>query len=230
MSVASLADATAREGSVSGPRRRAMNEVNRGEGPGHGMGCPSGERKGTVRQEQTPDSAGAHSHSHYEHLPDIVQPQNLMSELSHVSADGTVRMVDVSGKTPTPRRARVAGLLQITPAHREAIGNLPKGDALTIAQIAGIQGGKRCSDLIPLCHPVPLSHLDVVLKLTEAGIEIEGMASTDAVTGVEMEAYTAVVVAGITLIDMLKGVSPDLILTDIRLIEKTGGKTDWLRV
>ena len=138
-------------------------------------------------------------------------------------------MVDVTGKTSTHRFARVKAVLRITDAHRAAIGKLPKGDALTIAQIAGIQGGKRCSDLIPLCHPVPLSHLDVALKVTDEGIEIEASAKTDAVTGVEMEAYTAVVVAGITLIDMLKGVSPDLVLTDVRLVEKTGGKTDWHR-
>lgn len=138
-------------------------------------------------------------------------------------------MVDVSGKASTVRQAKVAGLLLITDEHREAIDNLPKGDALTIAQIAGIQGGKKCSDLIPLCHQIPLSHLDVAIQLAEAGIIVVATATTEAQTGVEMEAYTAVVVAGITLIDMLKGISPDLVLTDVRLIEKTGGKSDWRR-
>jgi cyclic pyranopterin phosphate synthase len=152
-----------------------------------------------------------------------------MSELSHVAPDGSVQMVDVTGKTSTQRVAKAAGLLLITQSHRQAIGNLPKGDALTIAQIAGIQGGKRCSELIPLCHQIPLSHLDVSIELTGKGIEIEATAKTDATTGVEMEAYTAVVVAGITLIDMLKGVSPNLVLTDVKLMEKTGGKTNWLR-
>jgi len=152
-----------------------------------------------------------------------------MSELSHVAPDGSVQMVDISGKTSTFRQAKVAGLLLITTDHRDAIDRLPKGDALTIAQIAGIQGGKKCSDLIPLCHQVPLSHLDVAIQLTDAGIAIVATARTDAATGVEMEAYTAVVTAGITLIDMLKGVSPDLVLTDVRLIEKTGGKKDWRR-
>lgn len=152
-----------------------------------------------------------------------------MSELSHVAPDGTVRMVDVSGKSSTHREATAAGLLKITDAHRGAVDNLPKGDALTISQIAGIQGGKRCSELIPLCHQIPLSHLDVGVALTDAGIAISATAKTDAATGVEMEAYTAVVVAGITLIDMLKGISPDLVLTDVRLIEKTGGKQDWRR-
>jgi cyclic pyranopterin phosphate synthase len=152
-----------------------------------------------------------------------------MSQMSHVAADGSVRMVDVGGKATTARRAVVEGRLLITPQHREALAHLPTGDALTIAQIAGIQGGKRCSDLIPLCHPVPLSHLDVQLQVEEDGIRIEAVARTEAQTGVEMEAYTAVVTAGITLIDMLKGVSPDLVLTDVRLVEKTGGKQDWRR-
>ena len=152
-----------------------------------------------------------------------------MSELSHVAADGSVQMVDISGKSTTQRQARAAGLLIMTQEHRDAIDKLPKGDALTIAEIAGIQGGKRCSDLIPLCHQIPLSHLDVAVQLTADGLVIVATARTDAATGVEMEAYTAVVVAGITLIDMLKGVSPDLVLTDVRLLEKTGGKTDWRR-
>ncbi|MDR3692657.1 MAG: cyclic pyranopterin monophosphate synthase MoaC [Fimbriimonas sp.] len=152
-----------------------------------------------------------------------------MPKLSHVKADGAIQMVDVSGKSASRRFACVKGLLRITDAHRSALGELPKGDAFTTAQVAGIQGGKRCSELIPLCHPVPLSHLDVSLRLVDEGIEITGSARTDAVTGVEMEAYTAVVVAGITLIDMLKAVGPDLVLTDVRLEEKTGGKTNWRR-
>lgn len=152
-----------------------------------------------------------------------------MSELSHVAPDGSVQMVDISGKVSTQRQATARGLLKITDLHRSAIGVLPKGDALAIAQIAGIQGGKRCSELIPLCHQIPLSHLDVAVRLLDQGVEIIATAKTDAATGVEMEAYTAVVVAGITLIDMLKGVSPDLILTDVMLTEKMGGKTDWRR-
>lgn len=152
-----------------------------------------------------------------------------MGDLSHVRSDGTVQMVDVSGKASTSRRAVAEGFLKWVPAHRAAVGNLPKGDALAIAQIAGIQGGKRCSELIPLCHPLPLSHLDVRLFVEEDGIRIESEASTDGPTGVEMEAYTAVVVAGITLIDMLKGVDPDLVLQGVRLLEKTGGKAPWKR-
>lgn len=152
-----------------------------------------------------------------------------MSKLSHVRPDGTVQMVDVGGKESTARRAVASGLLLIQPEHRLALGNLPKGDAITIAEIAGIQGGKRCSELIPLCHPLPLNALDVKVSLEEAGLQITADARTDGKTGVEMEAYTAVVVAGITLIDMLKGVSPDLVLTEVKLLEKTGGKTPWKR-
>ncbi len=152
-----------------------------------------------------------------------------MRDLSHVAPDGSVQMVDISGKLLTSRTARVKGLLKITESHRAAISNLPKGDALTIAQIAGIQGGKKCSELIPLCHPIALTKLDVSISLTPEGLAIEATAKTDAPTGVEMEAYTAVVTAGITLIDMLKGVSPDLILTDVCLVEKTGGKADFHR-
>lgn len=152
-----------------------------------------------------------------------------MNQMSHVDHAGNVQMVDVGGKEATRRRAVAEGYLQILPAHQKALGSLPKGDALTIAQIAGIQGGKRTSELIPLCHPIGLDKLDVSLTVQEGRIRIEAEALTNAATGVEMEAYTAVVIAGITLIDMLKGVDPDLTLTDIRLLEKTGGKAPWRR-
>src|SRR4051812_13943491 len=141
-----------------------------------------------------------------------------MSGLSHVNEDGTPHMVDVSGKTPTLRRAVVEGLVRLKPAHIEALGNLPKGDALTVAQIAGIQGGKRCSELIPLCHPLSLTHLDMRISLKGDALRIEAEARTEERTGVEMEAYTAVVVAAITLIDMLKGVDADLEITGVRLL------------
>lgn len=152
-----------------------------------------------------------------------------MSKLSHIDAAGKPTMVDVTAKESTHRKATVEGLLVIKPAHREALANLPKGDAITVAEIAGVLAGKQCSDLIPLCHPVPLSYLDVKIRLEESGLRITSQAKTTAQTGVEMEGYTAVAIAGVTLIDMLKGVDPDLTLTDIRLTEKTGGKTDWKR-
>lgn len=149
--------------------------------------------------------------------------------LSHVGEDGTPQMVDISGKTATDRRAVCSGFLRLKPAHIEALENLPKGDALTVAVVAGIQGGKRCSDLIPLCHPLGLSYLDVTIERQRSGLLIRAEARTSSQTGVEMEAYTAVAVAGVTLIDMLKGVDPDLELGEIRLLEKTGGKADWKR-
>ncbi len=149
--------------------------------------------------------------------------------LSHVDATGDVRMVDVSDKSATVREATARGRLLLTPAHEAALADLPKGDALTTAQIAGIQGGKRCSELIPLCHQIPLSKLDVGIWPEPGALVIEARAKTQAVTGVEMEAYTAVVIAGVTLIDMLKGVDPDLTLTDVQLVSKTGGKAPWHR-
>jgi cyclic pyranopterin monophosphate synthase len=152
-----------------------------------------------------------------------------MSGLSHVNEDGSPRMVDVSDKTPTTRRAIVEGFVNLKPAHVAALNSLPKGDAITVAQIAGIQGGKRCSELIPLCHPIPLTHLDVRITKEPTRLRIEAEARTTDRTGVEMEAYTVVVVTAITLIDMLKGVDPDLEIFGVRLIEKTGGKADWKR-
>jgi cyclic pyranopterin phosphate synthase len=152
-----------------------------------------------------------------------------VSKLSHVDAGGNARMVDVSGKAATRRRAVAAGLLVVQHSHREALANLPKGDAISVAEVAGVMAAKRTSDLIPLCHPVSLSHVEVAIRLTSEGLEITAAASTDAQTGVEMEAYTAVVVAGITLIDMLKGVDANLVLTNVKLLEKTGGKADWRR-
>jgi len=152
-----------------------------------------------------------------------------LGELSHVNRAGQVQMVDVAGKAITTREATVEGWLQLHPCHVEAIHSLPKGDALMVAQVAGIQAGKRCSELIPLCHPVGLSKLDVSVELEGDRIRILASAKTEAQTGVEMEAYTAVAIAGVTLIDMLKGVDPDLTLEGIRLISKTGGKAPWVR-
>lgn len=152
-----------------------------------------------------------------------------MPDFSHLTDEGDASMVDVSGKAVTAREARVRGFLRLKPAHLEGLGRLPKGDALTVAQIAGIQGGKKCSELIPLCHPIALTKLDVFLEPLKDGIGIEAVAKTESQTGVEMEAYAAVVVAGITLIDMFKGIDPDLTLTDIQLITKTGGKAPWHR-
>lgn len=138
-------------------------------------------------------------------------------------------MVDISGKAASVRIALAEGWLLIKPEHQTALASLPKGDALTVAQIAGIQAAKKCSELIPLCHQVALTSVAVEIEPMDGRIRITAEARTEGATGVEMEAYTAVVVAGITLIDMLKGVDPDLTLTEIRLLKKTGGKRDWTR-
>ena len=138
-------------------------------------------------------------------------------------------MVDVSGKRVTRRRALVEATLSLKPAHLVALEDNPKGNVLVTAQIAGIQAGKRCAELIPLCHSVALNFLDVTIEPTTGGLRIIAVAEAEAVTGVEMEAYVAAAMTGVTLIDMLKGVDPDLTLGTLRLMEKTGGKTPFER-
>ncbi|HLK17177.1 MAG TPA: cyclic pyranopterin monophosphate synthase MoaC [Fimbriimonadaceae bacterium] len=152
-----------------------------------------------------------------------------MARLSHLAKDGTPAMVDVGGKKQTLRRAVVEALLKLKPAHTAALEDNPKGNVLVTAQIAGIQAGKRCAELIPLCHTVPLNFLDVTITGEAAGLRIVATAEAEGVTGVEMEAYVAAAIAGVTLIDMLKGVDPDLALGKLRLMEKTGGKTPFKR-
>ena len=141
-------------------------------------------------------------------------------------------MVDVSGKKPTARRARAKGFIRMS---REVLRKLPgvspkgtpwpKGNPLEISRIAGIQAAKQTSSLVPLCHPLPLSHVDVQLRAVSGGIEIEASVATKAVTGVEMEALTAVMITALTLYDMCKAVDKSMTITDICLLEKTGGKS-----
>ncbi|MFE0023025.1 cyclic pyranopterin monophosphate synthase MoaC [Amycolatopsis sp. NPDC059021] len=155
-----------------------------------------------------------------------------MSELSHVDETGAARMVDVSGKTATARTALAAGTVRTT---AEVLGllasnGLPKGDALATARIAGIMGAKKVPDLIPLCHQIALSGVKVEFELAEAAVHISATAKTTDRTGVEMEALTAVAVAGLTLHDMIKAVDPAATLDDVRLLRKDGGKTGiWER-
>ena len=155
-----------------------------------------------------------------------------MSELSHVDGTGAARMVDVSGKTATARTALAGGTVRTT---AEVLGllatdGLPKGDALATARIAGIMAAKRVPELIPLCHQIALSGVKVEFELGEAEVAIRATAKTTDVTGVEMEALTAVAVAGLTLHDMIKAVDPAATLDDVRLIRKDGGKTGtWER-
>ena len=155
-----------------------------------------------------------------------------MSELTHLDGDGRARMVDVSDKAVTTRIAVARGRL-VTTAEVIALvraDGLPKADVLATARIGGITGAKKTADLIPLCHPLPLSSLTVDFELGESSIEIEATAKTTGRTGVEMEALTAVSIAGLTLHDMVKAVDPAAMLTDIRLEEKSGGKRGvWTR-
>jgi cyclic pyranopterin monophosphate synthase len=144
-----------------------------------------------------------------------------MSELSHVSEAGDVRMVDVGGKPLSRRRAVARATVRMAPETARRLRELPKGDALTTAQVAGIMAAKRTSELIPLCHPLPLSLVEVSLEVREHGVEITGVAETTAQTGVEMEALTAVSVAALTVYDMAKAIDNGMSVTDVTLVEKT---------
>lgn len=149
-----------------------------------------------------------------------------MTELSHVDAEGRARMVDVSAKADTARVAVAAGALHTTPEVVKLVqaDDLPKADVLTTARIAGIAGAKKTSELIPLCHQLALSSVQVHFGFTEDTITIEARAKTKGPTGVEMEALTAVAVAGLTLHDMVKAVDPAAVLNGVRLLTKDGGK------
>jgi cyclic pyranopterin phosphate synthase len=152
--------------------------------------------------------------------------------LTHLDAAGQARMVDVSGKEPTVRTARAAGRVLLSAAAVAALraGQVPKGDALAVARIAGIQGAKRTPELIPLCHPIGLHAVAVDLTVADEGVAIEATVRTADRTGVEMEALTAVSVAALALIDMIKAVDPAAVISDVRVEEKTGGKSGpWHR-
>ena len=140
-------------------------------------------------------------------------------------------MVDVSGKDVTDRRAVAAAVVQVSAETSRAIreGDSPKGDVLGTARIAGIQAAKRTAELIPLCHPLPLSFVDVRIEVGEDKVAIEAEARTSAQTGVEMEALTAVAAAALTVYDMVKGIERGVEITGMQLIEKTGGRENWVR-
>ena len=145
-----------------------------------------------------------------------------MSDLSHVDeSTGEVRMVDVGLKPPSRRRAVARGRVRMAPSTALRLRVLPKGDALVVARIAGIQAAKRTAELIPLCHPLPLTFVEVVLTVDDDGVAIEAAAETVAQTGVEMEALTAVAVAALTVYDMAKAIDKTMSVDDVRLVEKT---------
>jgi cyclic pyranopterin monophosphate synthase len=143
-----------------------------------------------------------------------------VNELSHVDSAGSVRMVDVGSKPSSRRRAIARAGVRMAPETAQRLRELPKGDALATAQVAGIMAAKRTAELIPLCHPLPLSHVSVELEVGEAEVSIEAVAETTAQTGVEMEALTAASVAALTVYDMAKAVDKELAITEVRLVEK----------
>ena len=144
-----------------------------------------------------------------------------MGELSHVSEAGDVRMVDVGDKPHSRRRAIARGSVRMAPEPARRLRDLPKGDALAVAQVAGIMAAKRTSELIPLCHRLPLTKVDVSLEVGDAGVDITSTAETTAQTGVEMEALTAVSVAALTIYDMAKAIDAEMTVGGISLVEKT---------
>jgi cyclic pyranopterin phosphate synthase len=144
-----------------------------------------------------------------------------MNELSHVDEAGGVRMVDVGGKPLTRRRAVARATVRMEHETAARLRNLPKGDALVTAQLAGIMAAKRTHELIPLCHPLPLSAIDVQLVVGDAAVEIEAAAETTAQTGVEMEALVAASVAALTVYDMAKAIDKTMVVADVMLVSKT---------
>jgi cyclic pyranopterin phosphate synthase len=153
-----------------------------------------------------------------------------MKKLSHYDDAGRASMVDVSGKMDTRRTATAHAFVKMRPEVLQRLSDNPKGDPLEVARFAGLMGAKRTSDLIPMCHPIALTHADVQAAVESEGIRITATATTTAGTGVEMEALTAVSIAALTVYDMTKALDKGIEIQDIYLLEKTGGKSgDWKR-
>lgn len=153
-----------------------------------------------------------------------------MSELTHLDAAGHARMVDVSDKAVTARTATAVGRVLLSASTVEALrgGNVPKGDALAVARIAGIQGAKLTPTLIPLCHPLPITGVEVICTVVDEGVAVEATVRTTGRTGVEMEALTAVCTAALAVIDMTKALDKHARITDVRVVAKAGGRSgDW---
>lgn len=152
--------------------------------------------------------------------------------LTHLDAAGHARMVDVSAKQITVRSATAKGQVRLSVDCVAALrsGSVPKGDALAVARIAGIQAAKKTPDLVPLCHPLMVSGVEVDVEVVEAGVEISATVKTNERTGVEMEALTAVSVAALTMIDMVKAIDKLAVIDNIRVVAKSGGRSgDWVR-
>jgi cyclic pyranopterin phosphate synthase len=148
-----------------------------------------------------------------------------MEKLSHYDDEGSARMVDVSAKTATRREAEASAFVVLSDSVLAALPQNPKGDPLQVARFAGIQAAKRTADLIPLCHPLPLSFIDVSAVVVAGGVEIRSTAATVAGTGVEMEALTAAAVAALTIYDMCKAMDKSIAIREIVLLRKSGGKS-----
>ena len=156
-----------------------------------------------------------------------------MTELTHLNDRGEASMVDISGKVPSTRRARAEAVVRMAPATLRAIvrdGGVPKGDVLAVARIAGIQAAKRTSELIPLCHPLPLATVAVEFQARENTLVIGASCTVTGRTGVEMEALTAVAIAALTVYDMCKALDRGMTIDTVRLLEKSGGRSGaWTR-
>ena len=153
-----------------------------------------------------------------------------MEKLSHYDAEGSAHMVDVSAKAATRREAEASAFVVLTDAVLAALPQNPKGNPLEVARFAGIQAAKRTADLIPMCHPLPLSFIDVSAMVVDGGVEIRSTAATVAGTGVEMEALTAAAVAALTIYDMCKALDKSIAIREIVLVRKSGGKSgEYLR-
>jgi cyclic pyranopterin phosphate synthase len=150
-------------------------------------------------------------------------------KLSHYDHSGQSRMVDVSAKSPTRREAEASAFVVLKPRVLKALPKNPKGDPLEVARLAGIMAAKRTADLIPMCHPLPLSHVDVRMRLCENGVAIASKVSTTAVTGVEMEALMAASIAALTVYDMCKALDKGIEIREIVLERKSGGKSGGYR-
>ncbi len=147
------------------------------------------------------------------------------NRLSHFDASGQASMVDVSDKQPTRRTATASAFVELSAAVLAALPSNPKGNPLEVARFAGIQAAKRTSELIPMCHPLPLTHIDIQTEIIETGIRIRATAATTGPTGVEMEALTAASVAALTVYDMTKALDKSIVIREIRLESKSGGKS-----
>ncbi len=153
-----------------------------------------------------------------------------MKKLSHYDSAGDARMVDVSEKSSTRREAEASAFVELSPVVLAALPQNPKGNPLEVARFAGIQAAKRTSELIPLCHPLPLTHVDIFTAVTEEGVAIRAIVATNGPTGVEMEALTAASIAALTIYDMCKGLDKGIVIRHVQLERKTGGKSgDYVR-